>query len=127
MVWTAYALLLAYGLVDFPIFGFCRYLCDRDDLFLISAEGHPVLKPQALLSILDFCPPLQRINPYHQSFGTQSYKNDLPALFSCFPFYVITIHRIPHDPPVLTRMNFRSGWCQRLLGSVIVFLGKRDG
>ena len=40
--------------VDLLIYGFCLYLCDRDYPFMIVAEAHRVLKPQAWLAILDF-------------------------------------------------------------------------
>jgi len=96
MVGTAEALPLADRSVDLLIYGFCLYLCDRDDLFRIAAEAHRVLKPQAWLAILDFWSPHQSINPYHHRPGIQSYKDDLPAMFSWHPSYVITDHRLRH-------------------------------
>jgi SAM-dependent methyltransferase len=96
MVGTAEALPLADRSVDLLIYGFCLYLCDRDDLFRIAAEAHRVLKPQAWLAILDFWSPHQRVNPYHHRPGIQSYKDDLPAMFSWHPSYVITDHRLRH-------------------------------
>ena len=39
---------------DFVVFGFCLYLCDRDDLFEIAKEAHRVLKPTGWLVIHDF-------------------------------------------------------------------------
>ena len=96
MVGTAEALPLADRSVDLLIYGFCLYLCDRDDLFRIAAEAHRVLKPQAWLAILDFWSPHQSINPYHHRPGLQSYKDDLPAMFNWHPSYVITDHRLRH-------------------------------
>ena len=96
MVGTAEALPLADRSVDLLIYGFCLYLCDRDDLFRIVAEAHRVLKLQAWLAILDFWSPHQGINPYHHRPGIQSYKDDLPAMFSWHPSYVITDHRLRH-------------------------------
>lgn len=96
MVGTAEALPLADRSVDILIYGFCLYLCDRDDLFRIAAEANRVLKPQAWLAILDFWSPHQSINPYHHRSGVHSYKDDLPAMFSWHPSYVITDHRLRH-------------------------------
>ena len=54
------------------------------------------MKPQAWLAILDFWAPHQTTNPYHHFPGIQSYKDDLPAMFSWHPSYVITDHRMRH-------------------------------
>ena len=96
MVGTAEALPLADRSVDLLIYGFCLYLCDREDLFRIAAEAHRVLKPQAWLAILDFWSPRQSINPYHHRPGVQTYKDDLPAMFSWHPSYEIIDHRLRH-------------------------------
>ena len=96
MVGTAEALPLTDRSVDLLIYGFCPYLCDRDDLFRIAAEAHRVLKPQAWLAILDFWSPQSTRYPYHHRSGIQSYKDDLPAMFSWHPSYVITDHRLRH-------------------------------
>jgi len=82
--------------LDLLIFGFCLYLCDRSDLFQIAAEAHRVLKPQAWLAILDFWSPYQYWNPYHHKQGIQSYKTNVPAMFTWNPAYVVTDHRLRH-------------------------------
>jgi ubiquinone/menaquinone biosynthesis C-methylase UbiE len=96
LVGTAEALPLANRSVDLLIYGFCLYLCDRDDLFRIAAEAHRVLKPQAWIAILDFWSPHQSINPYHHYLGVHSFKDNLPAMFTWHPSYVITDHRLRH-------------------------------
>ena len=48
--------------VDLLIFGFCLYLCDREDLFKIAAEAHRVLRPKSWLAILDFWTPNPKKN-----------------------------------------------------------------
>ena len=96
MVGTAEALPLGDRSVDLLIYGFCLYLCDRDDLFRIAAEAHRVLKPKAWLAILDFWSPHQTINSYHHRPSVHSYKDDLPAMFCWHPSYVITDHRLRH-------------------------------
>ena len=82
--------------VDLLIYGFCLYLCDRNDLFRIASEAHRVLKPNSWLAILDFWAPSLRINPYHHKDGVYSYKADLPAMFTWHPAYVITDHLLRH-------------------------------
>jgi len=93
---TADQLPWADNSIDLLIFGFCLYLCDRDDLFRISAEAHRVLKPQAWLAILDFWSPHQQSNPYHHRQGIKSYKTNLPAMFTWHPAYVVTDHNLRH-------------------------------
>ena len=39
---------------DFVIFGFCLYLCDREDLFRVAQEADRVLRSPGWLMILDF-------------------------------------------------------------------------
>ena len=95
-VGTAETLPLLDRSVDLLIYGFCLYLCDRNDLFRIAAEAHRVMKPQAWLAILDFWSPHQRINSYHHRSGIQSYKDNLPAMFSWHPSYVVTDHILRH-------------------------------
>ena len=95
-VGTAENLPYASQSIDLLIFGFCLYLCDRDDLFQIAAEAHRVLKPSAWLAILDFWSPRQRSNPYHHMPGLQSYKANLPEMFLWHPAYVITDHTLRH-------------------------------
>lgn len=95
-VGTAEQLPWADNSLDLLIFGFCLYLCDRGDLFQITAEAHRVLKPQAWLGILDFWSPYQHSNPYHHKQGVKSYKTNLPAMFTWHPAYVVTDHKLRH-------------------------------
>jgi len=79
IVATAESLPMADKSVDLLIFGFCLYLCDRDDLFQIADGAHRVLKPKAWLAILDFLTPSQTINPYHHHLrhhATRSYTDE---------------------------------------------------
>ena len=94
---------LADASVDVLIFGFCLYLCDRNDLFRIAAEAHRVLKPSSWLAILDFWSPVLTINQYHHKDGISSFKADLPAMFQWHPSYVITDHHMrDHGSSVYT-------------------------
>ena len=54
---TAEQLPFADGAFDIVMFGFCLYLCDRDDLFRIACEADRVLKNPGWLLILDFYSP----------------------------------------------------------------------
>lgn len=82
--------------IDLLVFGFCLYLCDRDDLFQIAAEAHRVLKPLSWLAILDFWSPDERSNPYHHRPEIKSYKTNPPAMFLWHPSYMITDHKVRH-------------------------------
>lgn len=93
---TAEQLPWADNSVDLLIFGHCLYLCDRDDLFRISAEANRVLKSQAWLAILDFWSPYQYSNSYHHKEGIQSYKTDSASMFTWHPAYVIVDHKLRH-------------------------------
>ena len=87
---------MADNSIDLLIYGFCLYLCDRDDLFKIAAEAHRILKPQSWLAIFDFWSPYQTVNNYHHCSGVHTYKDNLPAMFTWHPSYVITDHHIRH-------------------------------
>lgn len=95
-VGTAEQLPYSNNSIDLLIFGFCLYLCDRDDLFQICAEAHRVLKPESWLAILDFWSPHHRSNPYHHKQGINSYKSNVPSMFCWHPAYVLTDHRVRH-------------------------------
>jgi len=82
--------------IDLLIFGFCLYLCDRDDLFQICAEAHRVLKSESWLAILDFWSPHHRSNPYHHKQGVRSFKSNVPAMFCWHPSYILTDHKVRH-------------------------------
>jgi ubiquinone/menaquinone biosynthesis C-methylase UbiE len=81
---------------DVVIFGFCLYLCDREDLFRIAAEADRVLRSPGWLVIQDFFSPCPRTNPYHHRPDIQSYKMDYRSLFSWHPGYVCLTHRVRH-------------------------------
>ena len=95
-VGTADSLPASDSSVDLLIYGFCLYLCDRDDLFEIISEANRVLKDQAWLAIIDFWTPSQQVNAYHHRPGINSYKDDLPAIFTWHPSYVVTDHCVRH-------------------------------
>ena len=40
--------------IDILVYGFCLYLCDRQDMFSIAAEANRVIKTEGWIAIMDF-------------------------------------------------------------------------
>lgn len=81
---------------DIVIFGFCLYLCDRDDLFLIASEANRVLNNPGWIMIVDFFSETPKVNSYHHKDGINSYKMDYRSLFSWHPHFECMTHKIRH-------------------------------
>lgn len=81
---------------DVVIFGFCLYLCDRQDLFRIASEADRVLKPDGWIVINDFFAPTPIKREYHHKPGIYSYKMDYRGLFGWHPAYTCYAHRLNH-------------------------------
>jgi len=79
---------------DLVIFGFCLYLCDREDLFRIASEADRVLSGPGWLIIHDFYSPTPLLRDYHHYSGLFSYKMDYRALFLWHPSYVCFSHKV---------------------------------
>ena len=75
------------GSFDLIIFGFCLYLCDRNDLFQIAAQADRVLKNGGYIIIQDFHPVLPYKNEYSHLEGIYSYKMNNSNLFLWNPAY----------------------------------------
>ena len=95
-VGTADSLPFQDNSVDLLIYGFCLYLCDREDLFKIAAEADRVLKPESWILIVDFWSKDACAVPYHHREGIYSYKDNLPGMFCWHPYYTMTDHRMRH-------------------------------
>lgn len=93
---TADSLPFSTKSIDVLIFGFCLYLCDRDDLFKIAAEAGRVLRDDGWIIILDFYTETPTKNPYHHHPGVFSYKMDYSSLFSWHPNYSLFSHEVLH-------------------------------
>ena len=93
---TAEELPFASSSFDILIFGFCLYLCDRQDLFRIAMEADRVLKPNAWLVIHDFFAQQPIKNEYYHKHGVYSYKMDYRSLFTGHPYYTCYSHRLDH-------------------------------
>ncbi len=72
---------------DLVIFGFCLYLCDRDDIFKIAFEADRVLQEKGHIVILDFHPPFPYSNEYKHYPGLFSYKMNYANIFLWNPAY----------------------------------------
>ena len=81
---------------EIVVFGFCLYLCDREDLFRIASEADRVLRNPGWLLILDFhsAGPVKR--EYHHRAGLFSYKMDYRTLFTWHPGYTSYSHIVRH-------------------------------
>ena len=80
--------------VDFVVFGFCLYLCDRSDLFQIAKEADRVLKNNGHIIIFDFYSSANTQNIYHHLPGIFSYKMDYRKLFDRHPNYDCFHHEV---------------------------------
>jgi SAM-dependent methyltransferase len=81
---------------DIVVFGFCLYLCDREDLFRIASEADRVLKSSGWLVLLDFYDTAPSMRAYHHRDGLFSHKMDYTALFSWHPAYTVFSHKLRH-------------------------------
>lgn len=72
---------------DLVIYGFCLYLCDREDLFRIAAEGDRVLKDRGYLVVYDFHAPRPFAREYVHRKPLKSYKMDYSKLWLANPAY----------------------------------------
>ena len=72
---------------DVLVYGFCLYLCDREDLFKIAYEGDRVLKDGGYIIIQDFSPPQPYRNQYIHKNDVFSYKMQYSEMFLWNPIY----------------------------------------
>ena len=93
---TAEELPFADKSFDIVVFGFCLYLCDRDDLFRVAYEADRVLKNPGWLLILDFYSPVPLKREYHHRSGLFSHKMDYRTLFTWNPGYTNYSHQVRH-------------------------------
>ena len=112
-VGTADYLPFADNSFDILIFGFCLYLCDRDDLFKIAAEADRVLRNPGWLFLKDFYSPTPLAREHHHKAGIYSYKMDYKSLFVWNPDYSVYSHRIAHHSGN-TFTDDRSEWTMAL-------------
>lgn len=83
---------------DMIIFGFCLYLCDRNDLFTIAAEADRALAQKGHVIIYDFYPDTPYRNIYAHVTDVYSYKMDHARMFSWNPSYRIVHQAVMTHP-----------------------------
>lgn len=93
---AAEALTLDRQSFDIVIFGFCMYLCDREDLFRIDMEVDRVLREPGWLMIMDFFSPNPEAKIYRHTPRVKSYKMDYRTLFNWHPDYACITHKVRH-------------------------------
>lgn len=85
------------GSFDIVVFGFCLYLCDREELFQIAFEADRVIRDKGFIVILDFFNTQEtRKNKYKHKDNIYSYKMDYRNLFIWHPFYECFKHKVLH-------------------------------
>lgn len=72
---------------DLVIYGFCLYLCDREDLFRITMEGDRVLQDGGHMIIYDFISHSSHHRPYAHKDGVKSFKMHHANLWLGNPAY----------------------------------------
>ena len=91
---TAEKLPIKDNSIDILIYGFCLYLCDVNDLFLISNEANRVLKKYSWIAIIDFWSSYPFSNVYCHEPTLKSYKMDRTTMFTWHPNYQIYNHKL---------------------------------
>ncbi len=87
-------------LFDMIIFGFCLYLCDRNDLFKIAYEADRALMDTGHVVIYDFHPSFPYKNHYTHYQGLSSYKMNYSLLFLWNPSYKLKYQKVLFHPPL---------------------------
>ena len=103
------------GRFDTVVYGFCLYLCDREDLFKIVAEGDRVLKDGGHLIVYDFHADTPFARHYAHYAGVHSYKMDYAKLWLSNPAYSVVRrerHGLDDDKTCVTIMkkNLTAAW-----------------
>lgn len=98
---------------DLVIYGFCLYLCDRDDLFKIAMEGDRVLADGGTIIVYDFFARSPRSVKYKHKEGLLSYHFDYSLLWRLNPHYTVVKRHIvtaKDTEVVVLRKNTKRGW-----------------
>ena len=80
--------------MDLVVVGFCLYVCDRNELFLIAKEIDRVLCDGGVLVVLDFYSEVPYKNRYIHKKGLYSYKMDYARMFTWNPDYQLLTKNI---------------------------------
>ena len=80
--------------IDILVYGFCLYLCDRQDMFSIAAEANRVIKAEGWIAIIDFWTKENKENRYRHHNDVISYKTRSEEMFVWHPHYVVMDHKV---------------------------------
>jgi ubiquinone/menaquinone biosynthesis C-methylase UbiE len=72
---------------DLVILGFFVYLCDRADLFRLSAKVDSLVEDPGLLAVIDFHPPHPYRNAYDHNEAVTTFKFTVADMFTWSPSY----------------------------------------
>ena len=82
------------GKFDLIIYGFCLYLCDRQDLISIEKEASRVMKDDSWLVIMDFYSDDEVENSYSHLDTIKSFKMDYRKIFERDGAYICYSHKL---------------------------------
>lgn len=104
--------LIRDGSVDLLIYGFCLYLCDRQDLHEIVHVGDQMLRDKGHLVIHDFDPEHPHKVPYRHVDGLFSYKMDHSKLWLANPSYSLVSKTVIDDGTAvwILKKDIAAGW-----------------
>ena len=100
---------------DMVIYGWCLYLCDREDLFKIVSEGDRILKDNGYIVIYDFYQMAPYKCKYKHYDGLYSYKMDYSQLWLANPCYSLQRRYLYNrgdnqTAVVIIRRDVEKGW-----------------
>ena len=104
-----------YDMFDLLIYGWCLYLCDREDLFKIVTEGDRVLSDGGFLVVYDFHTARPHKRKYKHHTGVFSYKMDHASLWLANPTYSLITRSLidsgdNQTSVTILRKNTDKGW-----------------
>lgn len=94
---------------DLITFGFCLYVLDREELFMMVAYADAILKEGGFIAIHDFDPYQPIVVPYKHKKGICTYKMDYPALWLANPAYKRVTKVKTNEGEALTILR-KTGW-----------------
>lgn len=96
---TAESMTLSAEPFDLVILGFFVYLCDRANLFRLSAKIDELVKDPGSLAVIDFHPPHPYRNAYDHNEAVTTFKFAVADMFTWSPSYTEIYRHIFSDTP----------------------------